>query len=201
VSIKVKICGISTLSDIIEISKIDVDMLGIVGEKSSPRFAKSQFLAIAKRHSTRPIVYVKVSGKIDDMVKEGKEADVIQIHRVLGDEELDALTTYDKKFILYIPGEEKYQKYIDKVYKITDLALLDSPRKGEKLDINYAKKVLNSYPDLGIAGGINPSNIKDYVELNPAWIDISSGVESFPGKKDLDKVKIVIGVSKWKYIQ
>jgi phosphoribosylanthranilate isomerase len=54
---------------------------------------------------------------------------------------------------------------------------------------------------LGIAGGINPSNIKDYVELNPAWIDISSGVESFPGKKDLDKVKIVIGVSKWKYIQ
>ncbi|AWR94972.2 phosphoribosylanthranilate isomerase [Acidianus brierleyi] len=200
-STKIKICGISTLKDIIEISNMDVDMLGIVSEKNSPRFAKSQFLEIAKHFSTKPIVYVRANGKICDIIKDGEKADIIQIHRILEDNELDELTTYNRKFILYVPGDEKYEKYIDKVYKVTDLALLDSPRKGEKLNLSYARKVLNNYPDLGIAGGINPSNIKNYIELNPAWIDISSGVESFPGKKDLDKIKTIIGVLKWKYIQ
>ncbi len=186
---------------IIEISNMNVDMLGIVGEKSSPRFAKSEFLEIVRHFSAKPIVYVRASGRIYDIIKDGEYADIIQIHRVLEDNELDELTTYNKKFILYVPGDEKYEKYIDKAYKITSLVLLDSPRKGEKLSLYYAKKVLNNHPDLGIAGGINPSNIKNYIELNPAWIDISSGVESFPGKKDLDKIKIVVGVVKWKYTQ
>lgn len=43
---------------------------------------------------------------------------------------------------------------------------------------------------LVLAGGITPENIKDALDrVNPAVIDVASGAESEPGKKDLVKVK------------
>ncbi|EWG07024.1 MAG: N-(5 -phosphoribosyl)anthranilate isomerase [Candidatus Aramenus sulfurataquae] len=198
---KVKICGISTLLDIVSVSKTEVDFLGVVIDNVSPRFAKPEFVSFSKRISDKPIVAVKVKGSIETIVKEGGEADFIQIHRVLSEAELEELTTYNKKFILYVPGSAEYYKYVGKAYMYSDLVLLDSPRKGERLNLEYAKEVLRDYPDLGLAGGINEENVKQFVDLNPGWIDVSSGVEVYPGKKDLNKVKKIVGVAKWKSTQ
>ena len=44
-----------------------------------------------------------------------------------------------------------------------------------------------------IAGGITPENVADVIrQANPYGIDVSSGVESAPGIKDMDKVKRLI---------
>lgn len=190
-SIKLKICGIATLKDIEDLSKLNVDFLGIIGDVSSKRYVSNEFLSIAKKVSLKPLVYVKVNGNIKDLFEEAKEADLLQIHRILSNDELDELTTFSKKVILYVPADESYIQYLKKVLEFTDMVLLDSPKKGTQIDITFARKVLSEY-EVGIAGGINVNNLDYFIELNPKWIDISSGVETFPGKKDLNLVKQII---------
>ena len=63
---------------------------------------------------------------------------------------------------------------------------------GAVWDWSIARPFCERYPTL-IAGGITPENVADVIRLaNPFGIDVSSGVESSPGVKDMDKVKRLI---------
>lgn len=59
---------------------------------------------------------------------------------------------------------------------------------GERRQAANAKEI-----KIILAGGVNPDNIKKAIETaNPWGVDVSSGVELSPGKKDIDKVKKLI---------
>ena len=59
-------------------------------------------------------------------------------------------------------------------------------------DWSVAKTFCERYPTL-IAGGITTENVADVIrQAHPFGIDVSSGVESSPGVKDMDKVKRLI---------
>ncbi len=46
---------------------------------------------------------------------------------------------------------------------------------------------------LVLAGGINPGNIREALEkVHPAVIDVASGAEVYPGKKDPEKIKQLV---------
>ena len=46
-----------------------------------------------------------------------------------------------------------------------------------------------------LSGGVNVDNLSKAVQLvNPFAIDVSSGIEAFPGKKDYNKMKDLINV-------
>ncbi len=190
-SIKLKICGIATLQDILEISKMNVDYLGIVTDPVSKRYAKDDFVSVAKKFSSKPIVSVKVNGKIREVMEKSNYADLLQIHRVLSNSELEELRSYSKRVILYVPASEEYMNYLKTAIEYSDMVLLDSPKKGVQIDLSFAKKVTKEY-EVGIGGGININNINNVIEINPKWIDISSGVEKYPGKKDMIKVTEIV---------
>ncbi len=60
---------------------------------------------------------------------------------------------------------------------------------GQVFDWTIAKELAKSYPII-LAGGLNPDNIKDAIELvSPLGVDVSSGLEERPGKKDLEKIE------------
>lgn len=83
--------------------------------------------------------------------------------------------------------------------------LLDTSIKGSKegggtgvtFDWGIAEDVQNSGLPVIIAGGLKPDNVDDAVtKIRPWGIDVSSGVEEKPGKKNVDKVQTFVQSAK-----
>ncbi|MFP3222329.1 MAG: phosphoribosylanthranilate isomerase [Nitrososphaeria archaeon] len=191
---KVKFCGITNLEDAIKAETLGADMLGFIAQPGQIRYVAPYIIAKAKSVVKVPVVAVKLEMNFMDVLD---IADYIQIHKVLENNEIETLNSYSAKFILYVPSSKEglnYIRLIDKVHNA--VPLIDSAKKGTKVDLEIAKELLNFRPDAGLGGGITPDNVQDYLKLNPAWIDVSSGIESTPGKKDEQKMKRIIEVVK-----
>lgn len=66
----------------------------------------------------------------------------------------------------------------------------DGGGTGVTFDWSIAEKLQNNGLPVIVAGGLTPENIKDAVGTVRPWgVDVSSGVEAFPGKKDVDAVE------------
>ena len=63
---------------------------------------------------------------------------------------------------------------------------------GQTVDWTLAQEVARSTPII-LAGGLNPANVAGAIRaVHPYGVDVSSGVEQSPGRKDPDKVKAFI---------
>ena len=73
--------------------------------------------------------------------------------------------------------------------------LVDGPRgggKGERADFDRARRVA-SRGGLVLAGGLDPEVVGLVVRhVRPAGVDVSSGVEKSPGRKDPQKMKAFV---------
>lgn len=87
----------------------------------------------------------------------------------------------------------KSQADIEKAERFfTDAVLLDAfdPKKyggtGLKFDWNIIGHINKR---VFLAGGINPNNVEAAIELGVYGIDVCSGIEAMPGKKDIRKMR------------
>uniref|UniRef100_A0A7J3ZJS1 N-(5'-phosphoribosyl)anthranilate isomerase n=1 Tax=Fervidicoccus fontis TaxID=683846 RepID=A0A7J3ZJS1_9CREN len=185
--VKLKVCGVARIDDARAVADVGVDFIGVITDPVSPRSVNREFVEEVKRAVSTPVVEVIVTFHVSACAT--SKADYVQIHRVLTDEELEILTTFGKKTILYVPASRSALPYLLKAQMYTDLILFDSPKKGLRSDPLELKLLLDYHPDAGIGGGITVENVYDYLVLEPGWIDVSSGVEVYPGKKDIEKVR------------
>jgi len=193
--VKVKICGITNYRDAKAAVDMGADLLGFNFYPKSPRYITPKDAAkiINRLPAFVDVVGLFVNSSLKQILEtiDLCQLDWVQLH---GDEKpsfCDKLLTHHVRTMKAIRVKNKRDIARANKY-FTDAVLLDAfhPEKyggtGLKFDWNIighmSKRVF-------LAGGINPDNAAAAVELGVYGIDICSGVEAQPDKKDPAKMK------------
>ena len=205
----VKICGITTERQAIQVAGFGADAIGIISVEESPRYIPPEIKK--KIFKTLESLYPKIERVtvvknkpidliIDNFLGSPTET-IIQLH---GDEDID----YCKKIRQDVPNVglwkafriktkndlEKIKPYINYI----DAILLDSWSEetyggsGKRIKSAYLEDLSFSKP-FWLAGGVSLDWIEKILDdIKPQGIDISSRIEISPGLKNLEETKIII---------
>ena len=193
--VKVKICGITNLADAQAAIEMGADLLGFNFYPKSPRYIQPQAAMeiISKLPAFIDTVGVFVNPSLEqikEMITDG-QLNWVQLH---GDEtpqfceSLLSLSVRTMK-ALRIRGPKDIQRAEN--YH-TDAILLDAyqPDKYGGTGTNFDWNIIGHIGKrVFLAGGINPDNAQKAVKLGVYGIDVCSGIESAPGKKNHKKMK------------
>lgn len=193
--VRVKVCGITRLRDALAAVRFGTDMIGFVLARS-PREVEPE--TVRKIVSELPPVltvgvFVNSSAQWIDDVRDFCGLDAVQLH---GDEtEKEVLRIHGRVFkALRIGGGSIVDK---NAYPSATLLLdtySDASRGGTGRTFNWnaALDVARARPII-LAGGLTPENVALAVEtVQPYAVDVSSGTESEPGRKDHEKLEYFI---------
>jgi phosphoribosylanthranilate isomerase len=188
--VKIKICGITNREDAMMAVEAGADALGFVFFAGSPRYISPE-QAVAIIRSLPPFVqtvglFVNEELATVNSVADQCGLDVVQLH---GDESPDFCHAVTRRVI--------------KAFRVKDASSLDA-----MADFHVAGCLLDAWSPAAhggtgttfnwdiaaqaaacrtiiLAGGLTPDNVAGAVAMvRPYAVDVSSGVESMPGKKD-----------------
>lgn len=196
----VKICGLTTPQAVDDAIRLGATHIGLVHYEPSQRHVDLKTAAeLRKRAGSRvkvALLLVNASQQLTGDALDTVRPDVVQFH---GSETPEWLAVVKR----LVPAEiwkavglkdagtlERMQKYRG----IADRILFDAPAAalpggtGTRFDWSLLKNHRHSM-DWGIAGGLTPENVAQAIaETGAPLVDVSSGVESAPGVKDVDKI-------------
>ena len=199
VRVKVKICGITQAEDAWMAVEAGADALGFMFYESSPRLLS--FSKAAEIIRVLPPFVAKVGVFVDPSEESVRQAiaecglDTLQFH---GQESPEFCRQFTLKVI--------------KAFRIRDATSLDETRRyasetwlldsyvagkpggtGEVFNWELARTAVQKGGRVILAGGLTAGNVGAAVrQVQPFAVDVSSGVESAPGKKDPAKVRAFI---------
>ena len=194
----IKVCGITNIDDIKYASDIeDIDYLGIIFAKESSRcvdldLAEKLINACDQKKNIVAVFMNQSKENVSSIIK-NLDFDILQFH---GNESIDFCKFFKKPFIKTFHIKDTKLNINMDFIKYAHSFLLDTSSgntyggTGKTFDWEILNKheFFNdkdlSFPYL-IAGGLNPSNIKDLIsKYNPPGVDVSSGIESSIGTTD-----------------
>jgi phosphoribosylanthranilate isomerase len=189
----IKICGITNLEDAMDAASLGVDALGFLFAPSPRRIAPSEAREII---GALPKAVEKVGVFVDENPDE-----VARIARLLG---LDTLQFHGQE------SPEYCRRFSQRVIKAMGVKSSESLKEMGKY--SFVSLLLDAFSkdraggigktfnwewayefrqrrDFILSGGLNPGNVYQAIHLlRPMGVDVSSGVEMAPGKKDLLKM-------------
>ena len=200
---KVKICGITNLADGMAAVEAGADALGFVFHGQSPRGISVEVAAGFMRELPPFVmkVGVFVNAPEDLVVGAVRECglNLLQFH---GDESLDYCLQFGLMSMKAFRIRDAASLQALLGYH-TDAWLLDAyaPDKpggtGETFNWELALEARGWGRPIFLAGGLTADNVADAVRrARPYGVDVSSGVEAAPGRKDHAKVKAFIQAAK-----
>ncbi len=202
-SVKVKICGITNLDDALAAVDAGADALGFVFCDSSPRrvapgiadavisrlppfvtavglFVNAPEAAVREILNQCRIQTLQFHGAESPNYCQSFKQCVIKAFRVQDETSLAALVDYSVAGWLldsYVPGQ--------------------AGGTGARFNWDLAVRAKAWCPRLILAGGLTPANVAEAVrQVRPYAVDVSSGVESAPGRKDRAKLNAFIRAAK-----
>ena len=212
--ISVKICGLTSESDVEMAIEAGADMVGFVVVQSSPRFVpKEKAQALIRRAAelgAEPWVVATLDVPwLDDLINETPEIGAVQLH---GKESPAAVASFARRHalvpIIKAMGIAR-PRDLDEAAEFTeaDAFLFDAkPPAGATREGGHGRSFdwsilkgfrVNDHEDWTLSGGLTPENVAEAIRLSgAAAVDVSSGVEESPGVKDKAKVEAFIKAAK-----
>ena len=194
-TIRVKICGITNLEDAQCAVAAGADALGFVFYEKSPRYVSpekvGQIVSELPPFVTTVGLFVNAAPDIIRQTMQMAGLRIIQLH---GDEAPEdcRLNPYPVIKAVRVKGADSLAGIEN--YHVSAL-LLDAWNdqqyggSGESFDWQLARKLTGRLPVI-LAGGLNPDNVAEAIRVvNPYAVDVSSGVETSPGRKDHNKIR------------
>jgi phosphoribosylanthranilate isomerase len=192
--VRVKICGITNLEDALAAVKWEADALGFVFAPSPRQVTMEQVSHIV---AELPSFVCKVGVFVDSALQRIKEAisvcglDLVQLH---GSESPDFCQAFFPRVIKSFRVKDESVLSILPQYRVSAY-LLDSydatqeGGTGRTFNWDIAKDAAR-YGSIILSGGLTQENVQQAIALvQPYAVDVSSGVESQPGKKDHSKLQ------------
>lgn len=204
--VKVKICGITNEEDLLYSISSGADSLGFVCGFSDSKRNLDIKKAAELANLVPPFVYKIVVSPIADStflqkVIDQIEPNALQLYGYNGN-----LPSIDRKGVKLINAIniDQSSMFTHDLSKNFDAIVLDSISNGmggTGITHNWNKsreirKIINPTP-LILAGGLTPENVYEAIQVvHPFAVDVSTGVEKEPGKKDHEKILSFIRESK-----
>lgn len=193
--VKVKICGITNLEDALAAAEAGADALGFVFYPESPRFIEPgevrNIIAKLPVFITTVGVFVDESEEMIRRIIRESGVQTLQFH---GAESPLLCTRFREKVIKAVRIKDAESINSMKMYPL-DTFLLDTYHEkvkggtGRTFDWKIAEKA-KEYGRIILSGGLTPSNVGEVLaRVQPYGVDVSSGLEISPGKKDHRKIR------------
>ena len=194
--IPTKICGITNLDDANVAVENGASAIGFIFYEKSPRTISINNAKSISKHLPKTIarVGVFVSHEKDFINEAISEVplDMIQLH---GDETPDFCNQFDVAILKALRIKNEASLSVMDQYDVA-VFLLDTFSNdqyggtGETFDWSVLNRKFKT--PIILSGGLNSENILDAIDaVNPSAVDVNSGVESSPGKKDFNKLKLL----------
>lgn len=189
----IKICGINDIDILGELVMIDgITFLGFIFYDKSPRNVTNNFLEKINKFDfkdKKPVcVYVNADRDFINETSSNFRNPILQFH---GDESNDFCSDFNKDFwkVIKVKDNESIKDYVN--YPNASKILFENYKKGQHggTGSSFNWDLIDNIKDLDtkfiLSGGINIKNVDNAIDIKPWCLDVNSGVESSPGKKDI----------------
>ncbi len=211
--LKVKICGIKEPADAKAASDLGADMVGAILIPESRRFVGvEQARKIFAAAGDAKKVAVVMPKNVEELTETAHalKPDYMQIHPTIPISELARVKKeLGVKLIVVVPVspqgadlKEEVRKARDAA-KVADIILVDTAgRSGGGTGLTHDWNISHDIRDavdkpVFLAGGLTHSNVADAIRaVHPQGVDVATGVESSPGKKDAELMRKFISAAK-----
>lgn len=193
----IKVCGMTHSQDIQDLESLGVDYLGFNFCSRSPRHILPEQAAELTPHCRKSIpVGIFVDEPLNRILRIGTIAGIVmaQLH---GNESIELANQLPWPVIKAFPGNDSHREDLRPWASATTTRylLLDSRTQkgfggtGNPFEWNRTASLDSPLP-LFLAGGLHPENVKEAFDRTAAFaLDLNSGVEIKPGRKDPRKVE------------
>ncbi len=179
----VKICGITNVQDGILAVEQGAGMLGVVLSSLSPRMGS---IPLVRELKDIGAVVVTVHTDLESAISKSSSEDFIQLHFQHGAAEIEKVMKETGKDVISVVRGNDMREAVARARKLVaygaKYALIDT---GKPADDAFGTGFGHiDHPRIGVAGKISPENLINILALRPGFVDVSSKLELYPGKKD-----------------
>jgi phosphoribosylanthranilate isomerase len=202
--VRIKVCGVTRVDDALSCAAAGADWIGLNFHPDSPRRIDPSLAAeiIAALPASAEAVGLFVDRPPGEVAERADRLGlrVVQLHGREPAEDLLILAhlTIVRAFRIgdadAVSRMVAYLSHAERLGRAPDAVLVDAFVPGRPGGTGHAiapdlLALLPSLPRLILAGGLSPENVAARVALARPWmVDVASGVETAPGRKDPDRV-------------
>ncbi len=195
--VRIKVCGITNTGDALAAAELGADALGFVFAESPRRVSPGQAARISAELAssiTKVGVFVNEDADVVRDIAGACGLDTLQFHgsetpeycRLFGSQAVKAFRIKDSidlsELARYGTGPFVLDTYVEGIAGGT----------GQAYDWNLAAEASADYQII-LSGGLNPDNVRQAIaKVKPYAVDVSSGIEDSPGKKNVKMLKAFI---------